>query len=260
LKSDQPSIYYRRNLPHFQPPNASYFVTFRLSGSLPITAIIRLQQEKEEQEKQLLQNTDENQIKERNREYRELYLRKVDQLLDHNRIGPRWLNQPAVAKIVVDALHFRDGKVYDLLAFCVMPNHIHLVFTIGESIQAESDKQITGSTPARPTDIKRFTLSSSDKVETVNQYSESPEKQHGTSRYLVTDIVGFLKKFTAYHANAVLKRNGAFWQHESYDHVIRDGAELERTIWYVLNNPANAGLVDSWQNWQYSYCKPGLLR
>ena len=26
---------YRRNLPHIQPPSATFFVTFRLAGSLP---------------------------------------------------------------------------------------------------------------------------------------------------------------------------------------------------------------------------------
>ncbi len=46
---------------------------------------------------------------------------------------------------------------------------------------------------------------------------------------------------------------------ESYDHVIRTADELERTIQYVLNNPVKAGLVASWEEWPWSYIKPGLL-
>jgi hypothetical protein len=39
-------IYYRRNLPHYQPPGSTFFVTYRLDGSLPIETIKRLKEEK----------------------------------------------------------------------------------------------------------------------------------------------------------------------------------------------------------------------
>ena len=71
--------------------------------------------------------------------------------------------------------------------------------------------------------------------------------------------MGSLKKHTALEANKVLHRTGAFWQHESYDHVIRDSKELERMIWYVLYNPVKAGLTDSWEKWRWTYCKEGLV-
>ena len=51
----------------------------------------------------------------------------------------------------------------------------------------------------------------------------------------------------------MLKREGAFWQSESYDHVVRNDVELKRIIAYVLNNPVKAGLVENWQDWPYSY-------
>ena len=44
-------IYYRRNLPHYQPSYASYFITFRLAGSLPNEVIIKLKEEYEIEEK-----------------------------------------------------------------------------------------------------------------------------------------------------------------------------------------------------------------
>jgi len=31
--------------------------------------------------------------------------------------------------LVAEALHYRDGKVYGLDAYCIMPNHVHVVFT-----------------------------------------------------------------------------------------------------------------------------------
>lgn len=80
------------------------------------------------------------------------------------------------------------------------------------------------------------------------------EKSEGVF-YGLTEILHSLKRYTARQANLLLDRSGAFWQHESYDHVIRDEAELERIIKYVLFNPVKAGLVDDWNNWKWSYCK-----
>jgi REP element-mobilizing transposase RayT len=51
------------------------------------------------------------------------------------------------------------------------------------------------------------------------------------------------------------RRSGAFWQHENYDHFVRDEVELERTIKYVLYNPVKAGLVNDQKDWKWTYCK-----
>ena len=45
-----------------------------------------------------------------------------------------------------------------------------------------------------------------------------------------------------------------FWQHESYDHVVRDENELGRIVEYVLNNPVKVGFCENWEDWKYSYC------
>jgi hypothetical protein len=48
--------------------------------------------------------------------------------------------------------------------------------------------------------------------------------------YSLTEIFQSLKRHTARQSNLVLGRSGAFWQDESYDHIVRDEAELERII------------------------------
>lgn len=40
--------YYQRNLPHYQPEDGEFFVTFRLANSLPKAVIGQLKQEKEQ--------------------------------------------------------------------------------------------------------------------------------------------------------------------------------------------------------------------
>ena len=45
--------YYHRHLPHYQPPDVTLFLTFRLHGSLPIEVVERLRAEAEEREQQI---------------------------------------------------------------------------------------------------------------------------------------------------------------------------------------------------------------
>ena len=52
-----------------------------------------------------------------------------------------------------------------------------------------------------------------------------------------------LKGRSARECNLILKRTGAFWEHESFDHVIRDG-KFRKTIRYVLNNPVKVGICE----------------
>jgi putative DNA methylase len=55
----------------------------------------------------------------------------LDRLLDEARTGPFHLRQPALADMTVEALRYNAEVLrhYDLHAFVVMPNHIHLLLT-----------------------------------------------------------------------------------------------------------------------------------
>jgi putative transposase len=203
--------YYRRNLPHYQPPGATYFVTFRLAGSLPHEVVARLREGRTKDERVLL-GTGAREEKDRVIQLRKRHFARFDKLLDTAGQGPRWLQNAVVAKVVSDAIHYRDGREYELLAYCIMPNHVHLVITLGRN------------------DISLY------------------------------KVLQSLKRFTAREANKILSRGGAFWQHESYDHVVRDGKELLRVIAYVVRNPEKAGLVDTREAWRWSYCKEGVWR
>ncbi|MBS0384830.1 MAG: transposase [Proteobacteria bacterium] len=49
-----------------------------------------------------------------------------DRILDSG-IGELILSDPHIAQVVVDALLQFDGERYALIAWCVMPNHVHVV-------------------------------------------------------------------------------------------------------------------------------------
>ncbi len=69
--------------------------------------------------------------------------------------------------------------------------------------------------------------------------------------FSIAKIMKEHKSFTAVEANKFLKRNGQFWHHENYDHVIRNDEEYYRIKNYVLNNPVKAGLVNKYEDWKY---------
>ncbi|MFD1467978.1 transposase [Hymenobacter caeli] len=70
-------------------------------------------------------------------------------------------------------------------------------------------------------------------------------------------VLQSLKARTARRCNELIGGTGdAFWQPESYDHYVRNTAEMDRIIAYVLNNPVKAGLVDDWTQWPHTYLNP----
>ena len=67
----------------------------------------------------------------------------------------------------------------------------------------------------------------------------------------LSSIMHSLKGFTAHEANKLLRRSGAFWQHESYDHWVRDEDELERIVDYTNGNPVGAKLAPRAHDWSW---------
>jgi REP element-mobilizing transposase RayT len=200
--------FYQRNLPHYQPAGGEFFVTFRLANSLPQKIIQSLKQEFKESIKA--------EGEENRNHLNKLYFGKFDSLLDHSESGEKWLENDEIAKIIANKIHDFDDDKYVLICFCIMPNHVHLLFKI----------------------LKR------DKAR---------------STYPVTNILRLIKGSTARKANKILGRSGSFWQHESYDHLVRSDDERERIIRYILNNPVKAGLSDFWKDWRWTYCKEEYL-
>ncbi len=52
------------------------------------------------------------------------------------------------------------------------------------------------------------------------------------------------KSYSAKEANRLANRSGAFWEREYFDHIVRNRAEFDRIVRYILANPGRAGLRD----------------
>jgi hypothetical protein len=244
--------FYRRNLPHFQPAGATFFVTFRLAGSIPRAVLERWRveqaaslrreqsREKTDQQAQAGGVTNRTQTQASGVRYLEEQRRRfamIEKYLDKSETGPLWLKNERVADMVSDSLRYRDGKVYRLDAFCVMPNHVHVVFApLPVVAHAASLRSVDDSDPA------------------------GESTQAGSVRYVersLASILHSLKSFTSNQANKLLDRKGQFWEHESFDHCVRDEEEWARIIAYVLNNPVKAGLIGNWREWRWTYSRFG---
>ena len=112
-------------LPHWTKEGGIYAVRFRLADSLPQG---KLEQWKEER-KELVENIAARNGKPTQEEQRRLdilFSEKIEGFLDAGH-GACWLRRDDIAKIVAEALRFFDNKWYRLLAWTIMPNHVHVV-------------------------------------------------------------------------------------------------------------------------------------
>ena len=119
----------RRNHPHWQSLDGVYFITFRLSGSLPKEVIEELRLERLITEKNLLEkglSKEETQLE--LKELRHLYYGKFDELLDNSTTGPHFLEEPEAAQIVINAIMHFDNERYKIICYTIMSNHVHFVF------------------------------------------------------------------------------------------------------------------------------------
>lgn len=110
----------RGHLPHWEAEDASYFVTFRLRDSLPLEVIARL---KNERAQLLARATNVAERIEANRAFG----RALDSFLDGGHGSSLLCEHGAV---VAGALKHFDGQRYELQSWCVMPNHVHVLFYV----------------------------------------------------------------------------------------------------------------------------------
>jgi len=123
-------------------------------------------------------------------------------------VREEWLKTPEVRKTV------------ELDEFVVMPNHLHGIIIMGESVGATRRVAQEEGT-AQPL---RATL------------------QVAPTKTLVSGslgaIIGQFKSMSAKRINKIRGTKGSsMWQRNYYEHIIRDDADLHRIRTYIQNNP-----------------------
>ena len=225
----------RRRRPHFQPVDATLFVTFRLADSIPKSTVRyykgRLEWLRDQLRRAERMAADDHSIETSNwvarieKLNREWFL-KCEDILHRELAGPTWLRDDRIAGKLAESLHRLDGDAYRLDSFSIMSNHVHTVFKplVSEEVLAQ------------------ILRSGSD-------HSAIPA---------LAKIMQSIKGRSARECNLILGRSGQFWEQESFDHVIRSG-KFDQTVRYVLNNPVKAGIVTTWEDYPWSYCRKKLI-
>jgi 1-hydroxy-2-methyl-2-(E)-butenyl 4-diphosphate synthase len=196
------------HLPHWRIPGATYAVTFRLNDSIPKSALEAYTQRKEilltklqKHESTASSRSHLPELLTIRSEINSLYQELIDNS-ENASYGECHLAKEQIANLVESALKHFDGSRYELIAWSVMPNHVHaIVKPLGDE--------------------------------------------------LLENILYSWKSFTAKEANKLLGNEGAFWQPEYYDHIIRDGVDFRRQLKYVLNNPFLAHTSERWTGTKY---------
>jgi len=112
--------FYRRNLPHWHPEGESIFITWRLSGSLPLALLKRTR-------------TARNGCATKaphfcSQETPGKKFRQLDAALDSAKSGPLWLADPEIAAYAeYPIVHGAELGRYLLHAYVIMPNHVHIL-------------------------------------------------------------------------------------------------------------------------------------
>lgn len=117
-------------LPHWEQPGRCYFVTSRMAYSIP--ADLRAQWTEERDVWRAAHP--EPHSPEETAEYQQLFTARIERWLDAcDGLGA--LRQPGCRAIVANGLRYFDGQRYHLHAWVVMPNHVHVLFSLEESSQ-----------------------------------------------------------------------------------------------------------------------------
>ena len=101
--------YFSGSAPHRDATGALQFITFRLADSLPQSVLRDLSVAAK-----LLPEQERGLYKRRN----------LEKWLDAG-LGSCALAHPEMAKVMRDTLLYQDGQRYRLIAWCIMPNHVH---------------------------------------------------------------------------------------------------------------------------------------
>jgi type I restriction enzyme R subunit len=207
---------YIRNLPHWRQPGATYFVTLRQDDSIPAKVLaawldIRQRWFRAHHIDPKLKETDPSRFNTAyekipegvRRAYEREQARMLHEELDQCH-GSCILRHAMPRTMVLDSLaHFHGERLW-LGDSVVMPNHIHALITPIEQFELEE------------------TLGS------IKKWTARLIKEWLTEQGLEAPSLG------------PDGRKERFWQHESYDRIVRDTAELTNFRGYIFNNPAAA--------------------
>lgn len=190
----------RGYMPHVNGDGLIQHVTYHLADSLPRKVVEELDAALKALPPQLRDAEKE---------------RRINAYMDAG-YGSCLLKEPELAKLVQDTFLVFQGERYTLFEWCVMPNHVHVLF---EPIKGWSMSKIIASWKS----------------------------------YTGRRISAWMKE-RGMGLPAGLKGNGPdrVWHREYWDRYVRDEAHFRAVTEFIRKNPVKAGLVMRPEEWEFS--------
>ncbi|MBI3987652.1 MAG: transposase [Lentisphaerae bacterium] len=196
-----PGWHSRGYLPHYDSDVTTQHVTFHLADSLPREVVLRLEEE-------LKAVPPGRQDVERRK--------RVEAWIDGGH-GSCLLREPSIARMVESSLLFFDAQRYHLLAWVVMPNHVHVLF------HPMNDWRVASIVAS----WKKFTARKiCDCRKTGKANLEIGAPGSGVP--------------------------GPVWHREYWDRYMRDERHFRQAMEYIHENPVKAGLIEKAEDWPWS--------
>lgn len=195
------------NIPHYDIEGAYQTITYRLGDSLPVEVLKGFGEAGGTGGSPVysplhIKTPAEEAVEDQRR-------RRVEKYLDAGH-GACVLQRPEIAKIVIDNWHFFDSQRYDLIAYVVMPNHVHVL---------------------------------------IKTYKEWMLRDvvHGWKSFTGKEIKKELLKTGEPPVPPSLAQS--VWQSDYWDRFIRNEQHFYNTVQYIHNNPVKAGLCKEPKDW-----------
>ncbi len=175
--------FYRRKLPHWRVCNRTYFVTFRLYGTIPKHVIQSLKERlasipKDDPERLL--------------QFQRYEFQKIEKILDNSNNKANYLEKPEVAKIIYEAfLRMEKEHGWIFPAIVVMPNHVHCLCS-GRNATISFDRMVRrlkGSTACKANLVLGRRGNPFWSQESFDHWCRTPEKVESIKKYIINNPV-----------------------------------------------------------------------
>ena len=194
----------RGYLPHCDYPGLVQFVTFRLADSMPAS--------RRGEWEHLLAIED---VREKRT--------KLMAYLDRG-VGECHLRDPRIAKLCEDAMLFFNDQRYELLAWCVMPNHVHVLVHVWQTPLGKM--------------VQSWKRHIATQAEPYLSERRSPTRQ----------VLGNDANVPARRAALQALR----WEREYWDTFMRSEEQKRKAMRYIEGNPVKAKLCRAAEDWAFS--------
>lgn len=208
-------FYKRKKLPHFNRAGAFQLITYRLADALPKNALAEAREK--------LNNLCQQKTLTNVQHYEKVF---IEEQLDRGH-GSCLLRYAPIAKILIENFNFFDHRKYELIAYTVMPSHVHIL------IQENADFELA------------------DVVYSWKSYTSKQILNYLESLYY--NLVNDSEQTKLRELCQPLLETRKIWQEDFWDRCIRNEKHFDRAYQYILYNPVKSGLAKQWDEYPYTF-------